>query len=71
MENSKTGKAAEADLIIGIGRNITTDPSDRTRTLCVAVAIADSEQSGPESGIFQKLLKLKQFFYGKHNDVFS
>jgi len=36
MENSKTGKAAEADLIIGIGRNITTDPSDRTRTLCVS-----------------------------------
>jgi len=36
MENSKTGKAAEADLIIGIGRNVTTDPADRTRTLCVS-----------------------------------
>ena len=36
MENSKTGKAAEADLIIGIGKNITSDPSDRTRTLCVS-----------------------------------
>jgi replicative DNA helicase len=36
MENSKTGKAAEADLIIGIGKNTTSDPSDRTRTLCVS-----------------------------------
>ena len=36
MENSKTGKAAEADLIIGIGRNVITDPADRTRTLCVS-----------------------------------
>ena len=36
MENSKTGKAAEADLIIGIGKNINSDPSDRSRTLCVS-----------------------------------
>jgi replicative DNA helicase len=36
MENSKTGKAAEADLIIGIGKNTNSDPSDRTRTLCVS-----------------------------------
>ena len=36
MENSKTGKAAEADLIIGIGKNTGADPSDRTRTLCVS-----------------------------------
>mgnify|MGYP003149301336 FL=1 len=36
MENSKTGKAAEADLIIGIGRNINIDPTDRTRHLCVS-----------------------------------
>ena len=36
MENSKTGKAAEADLIIGIGSNISVDPSDRSRTLNVS-----------------------------------
>ncbi len=36
MENSKTGKAAEADLIIGIGRNIAVDPTDRTRHLCIS-----------------------------------
>ena len=36
MENSKTGKAAEADLIIGIGKNSGTDPSDKSRTLCVS-----------------------------------
>ena len=36
MENSKTGKAAEADLIIGIGRNVTVDPTDRTRHLCIS-----------------------------------
>jgi hypothetical protein len=36
MENSKTGKAAEADLIIGIGRNINIDPTDRTRHLCIS-----------------------------------
>jgi replicative DNA helicase len=36
MENSKTGKAAEADLIIGIGSNIAVDPSDRSRTLNVS-----------------------------------
>ena len=36
MENSKTGKAAEADLIIGIGKNESADPSDRTRTLCIS-----------------------------------
>ena len=36
MENSKTGKAAEADLIIGIGRNANTDTDNKTRTLCVS-----------------------------------
>jgi len=36
MENSKTGKAAEADLIIGIGRNSNTDTENRIRTLCVS-----------------------------------
>ena len=36
MENSKTGKAAEADLIIGIGKNTGADPSDKSRTLCVS-----------------------------------
>ena len=36
MENSKTGKAAEADLIIGIGRNTAVDPTDRTRHLCIS-----------------------------------
>jgi len=36
MENSKTGKAAEADLIIGIGKNTNQDASDKTRTLCVS-----------------------------------
>ena len=36
MENSKTGKAAEADLIIGIGRNANSDTENRIRTLCVS-----------------------------------
>ena len=36
MENSKTGKAAEADLIIGIGRNANTDLENRIRTLCIS-----------------------------------
>ena len=36
MENSKTGKAAEADLIIGIGRNSNTDAENKIRTLCVS-----------------------------------
>ena len=36
MENSKTGKAAEADLIIGIGRNASTDTENRNRTLCIS-----------------------------------
>jgi len=36
MENSKTGKAAEADLIIGIGRNANTDTDNKIRTLCVS-----------------------------------
>ena len=36
MENSKTGKAAEADLIIGIGRNANTDLENKVRTLCVS-----------------------------------
>ena len=36
MENSKTGKAAEADLIIGIGRNANSDTDNRIRTLCVS-----------------------------------
>jgi len=36
MENSKTGKAAEADLIIGIGRNANTDLENNIRTLCVS-----------------------------------
>ena len=36
MENSKTGKAAEADLIIGIGRNASSDLENKIRTLCVS-----------------------------------
>ena len=36
MENSKTGKAAEADLIIGIGRNATKDTENKVRILCVS-----------------------------------
>ena len=36
MENSKTGKAAEADLIIGIGRNTNSDTENKIRTLCVS-----------------------------------
>jgi len=36
MENSKTGKAAEADLIIGIGRNANSDSENKIRTLCVS-----------------------------------
>ncbi len=36
MENSKTGKAAEADLIIGIGSNTTADPTNNARILNVS-----------------------------------
>jgi len=36
MENSKTGKAAEADLIIGIGNNTTADPTNNIRVLNVS-----------------------------------
>ena len=36
MENSKTGKAAEADLIIGIGSNTTADPINNVRVLNVS-----------------------------------
>lgn len=36
MENSKTGKAAEADLIIGIGTNPKNDTENKVRTLCVS-----------------------------------
>ena len=36
MENSKTGKAAEADLIIGIGTNPKNDTENKIRTLCVS-----------------------------------
>jgi len=36
MENSKTGKAAEADLIIGIGRNTGSDTENRNRTLNIS-----------------------------------
>ena len=36
MENSKTGKAAEADLIIGIGSNTTADPTNNARVLNVS-----------------------------------
>ena len=36
MENSKTGKAAEADLIIGIGRNSNIDTENKIRTLCIS-----------------------------------
>ena len=36
MENSKTGKAAEADLIIGIGSNTMTDPTNTARILNVS-----------------------------------
>ena len=36
MENSKTGKAAEADLIIGIGKHGSLDSLDTTRVLCIS-----------------------------------
>jgi replicative DNA helicase len=36
MENSKTGKAAEADLIIGIGSNTSVDPTSNMRILNVS-----------------------------------
>lgn len=36
MENSKTGKAAEADLIIGIGRRLDSDPENKVRNLSVS-----------------------------------
>jgi len=36
MENSKTGKAAEADLIIGIGRQDTSNPNETLRQLNIS-----------------------------------
>lgn len=36
MENSKTGKAAEADLIIGIGKSDITDNNDSRRYLTIS-----------------------------------
>ena len=36
MENSKTGKAAEADLIIGIGNRTSNDPTNNTRVLNIS-----------------------------------
>jgi replicative DNA helicase len=36
MENSKTGKAAEADLIIGIGKSDITDNDDKKRYLTIS-----------------------------------
>ena len=36
MENSKTGKAAEADLIIGIGHQNVVDSESTLRSLCVS-----------------------------------
>jgi len=36
MENSKTGKAAEADLIIGIGRHLESDPENKNRNLSIS-----------------------------------
>jgi replicative DNA helicase len=36
MENSKTGKAAEADLIIGIGKSDVTDNNDSRRYLTIS-----------------------------------
>jgi len=36
MENSKTGKAAEADLIIGIGNRTSNDPTNNNRILNVS-----------------------------------
>ena len=36
MENSKTGKAAEADLIIGIGNRTSNDPTNNMRVLNVS-----------------------------------
>jgi replicative DNA helicase len=36
MENSKTGKAAEADLIIGIGNRTSNDPTNNLRILNVS-----------------------------------
>ena len=36
MENSKTGKAAEADLIIGIAKRDITDQNDTRRYLSIS-----------------------------------
>ena len=36
MENSKTGKAAEADLIVGIGKSDITDNTDKKRYLTIS-----------------------------------
>ena len=36
MENSKTGKAAEADLIIGIGKSDITDNADKRRYITIS-----------------------------------
>ena len=36
MENSRTGKAAEADLIIGVGKSDAVDSEDRSRGICIS-----------------------------------
>ena len=36
MENSRTGKAAEADLIIGVGKSDTVDSEDHSRGICIS-----------------------------------
>ena len=36
MENSRTGKAAEADLIIGVGKSDAVDSEDHSRGICIS-----------------------------------
>ena len=55
MENSKTGKAAEADLIIGIGRNANSDLENKIRTLCVSKNKINGYHGIIESKIYREI----------------
>ena len=55
MENSKTGKAAEADLIIGIGRNSSIDRDNINRTLCVSKNKITGWHGEPSCRLFREI----------------
>ncbi len=55
MENSKTGKAAEADLIIGIGRNASIDRDNINRTLCISKNKITGWHGEPSCRLFREI----------------